>query len=331
VLIRSIRLSAGNEIPLVNELHNVLNAVIPVVLIAIAGGVVRRINWLSEEADQSLLRVVVNLLTPCLILDNMLGNEALRQPLNVLLPPLVGFGTIAAGTWIAGLFARPAGLSDAVKARTFAAVNGTYNYGFVPIPLALSLFDRETAGVLFVFNVGVEVALWTVSLFTMQGNGGRVEWRKLMNPPLVAIVIALGLNFTHAGEHLPQFLNVSFEMLGQCAIPMAILLIGATMVDRMHEFHAHYGVRVIAVSSLVRLGVLPMLFLLLAKFLPCSVELKRVILLQAAMPAAVFPIVMAKVYGGDTATAMRVVLGTSIVGLVTMPLWIRFGMKFLGL
>jgi predicted permease len=71
--------------------------------------------------------------------------------------------------------------------------------------------------------------------------------------------------------------------------------------------------------------------LLLAKCLPASVELKRVIVLEAAMPAAVFPIVMARHYAGDPATAMRVVIGTSVVGLVTIPLWIRFGMHFVGL
>jgi predicted permease len=60
-------------------------------------------------------------------------------------------------------------------------------------------------------------------------------------------------------------------------------------------------------------------------------ELKRVIVLEAAMPAAVFPIVMARHYAGDPATAMRVVIGTTVVGLVTIPLWIRFGMQWLGL
>ncbi len=74
-----------------------------------------------------------------------------------------------------------------------------------------------------------------------------------------------------------------------------------------------------------------MLFLLAAKFLPASVELKRVMVLEAAMPAAVFPIVMARHYQGDPATAMRVVLGTSVVSLATIPLWIKFGMKFVGL
>jgi len=49
------------------------------------------------------------------------------------------------------------------------------------------------------------------------------------------------------------------------------------------------------------------------------------------MPAAVFPIIMARHYQGDPATAMRVVIGTSVVGLVTIPLWIRFGMHLVGL
>jgi predicted permease len=315
----------------VQGFQTVLTAVLPVFLIAGVGGALRKLNWLTEEADQSLLNIVINVLSPCLILDAILHNDALRQPVNVLLPPLVGFATLAIGLVIARAFARPAGLADPRTARTFAAVTGIYNYGFVPLPLALMLFDRDTVGVLFVHNLGVELGIWTIGLMAMQGLGGRIEWHKLINAPLVAIVVALVLNAAGVGEKLPAFLLKSFAMLGQCAIPMCILLVGATMFDQLHEFHANYGARVISVAALVRLGLLPVLFLLLARYLPCAVELKRVIILQAAMPAAIFPIVMAKHYGGDTATALRVVIGTSALGLVTIPLWIRLGMKFVGL
>jgi|ERR1041384_3869255 predicted permease len=166
---------------------------------------------------------------------------------------------------------------------------------------------------------------------TLQGLGGKLDWCKLVNAPLVAIIVGLGLNGFGAGVKLPTFLLQSFAMLGQCAIPMSILLIGATIYDHLHEFHANYGVRVIGVAALVRLGLLPLGFILLARYLPCSIELKRVIVLQAATPAAIFPIVMAKHYAGDTATALRVVIGTSTLGLITIPLWIRLGMKFVGL
>lgn len=311
-----------------NEFQNVLNAVLPVFLLVGIGASLRRVNWLTEQADASLLSLVINVLSPCLILDAILHNEALRRPANVLLPPVLGFATLALGVLIARAFVRPAGLTDLRAGRTFAAVTGIYNYGFVPIPLAIALFDRDTVGVLFVFNLGVEIGIWTVGLLALQGFGSRLDWRKLLNAPLAAIVLALVLNALGAGEQLPTVALRSFEMLGQCAIPMSILLIGATIYDRLHEFHADYGVRVVTVASLVRLGLMPCVFLLLARYLPVSIELKRVLVLQAAMPAAIFPIVMARHYGGDTATALRVVIGTSALSLLTIPLWLRAGMKF---
>jgi predicted permease len=62
-----------------------------------------------------------------------------------------------------------------------------------------------------------------------------------------------------------------------------------------------------------------------------TMEHKQVLVLEAAMPSAVFPIVLAKLYKGDPTTAIRVVLGTAVVSLVTIPLWIEFGIKFVGL
>ena len=103
------------------------------------------------------------------------------------------------------------------------------------------------------------------------------------------------------------------------------------MADYVHEFQSVRGVRLVLTSCILRLGILPVLFLLLAKFLPCSVELKRVIVMQAAMPAAVFPIILAKHYGGSPATALRIVLGTSLAGFVTIPIWLRIGMNWVGL
>jgi predicted permease len=59
--------------------------------------------------------------------------------------------------------------------------------------------------------------------------------------------------------------------------------------------------------------------------------LKRVIVLEGAMSSAVFPIVMAKHYGGDTRTAIQVAMGTTFAGLVMIPLWIRLGGQVVGL
>ena len=310
----------------------VLAAVLPVFIIAGLGVLLRKLDWLTEEADQSLMRVTINLLVPCFIFDHVVGNQALSQPGNLLTAPLVGFGTVALGLGVALLARRVAGFTnDALAGRTFAFSVGIYNYGYVPLPLALSLFGRETAGVLIVHNVGVEIAFWMLGSLLLSGRNAEPVWKKIFNPPVFAILIALVVNSLGWQTHLPSALLGTVKMLGDCAIPMGIVLIGAIIADHLHEFHSESGWRAMGVACALRLGLLPVAFLLLARWLPCSVELKRVIVLQAAMPSAVFAILMARHSGGDAPTALRVVIGTSIVSLVTIPLWIRAGMKFVGL
>jgi predicted permease len=309
----------------------VLGAVIPVFGIMVVGLVIRKVGWLTEEADTSLLRVNINLLLPALILDSAFGNPALAQAGTLALAPVIGFGTTALGILLAWACRGLTGLKDLPAQRTFAVSAGMYNYGFVPAPLTMLMFGSGTVGVLFVHNVGVEIALWTLGVAVMTGAGIGGAWRKIVNAPLVAILLALVLNTTGAVPHLPTSLLTGVHWLGQCAIPMSILLSGAIVADHLHEFHSAHGWRVIAAGMVLRLGVLPLGFLVLARWLPCSVELKRVIVVQAAMASALFPIAMAKHYGGDPATALRVVISTSVAGLVTIPLWMRFGMKFAGL
>lgn len=142
------------------------------------------------------------------------------------------------------------------------------------------------------------------------------------------MVAAVTINLLRWDTYIPGFVTAAVKMLGQCAIPLGLILVGATLADHLPEFEPRPGARVMAVAILLRLGVLPLLFLILAKYLPASVELKRVLVLQAAMPSGVFPIVMARHYRGDPAIALQVVLATTAVGLLTMPWWIRAGMWF---
>jgi malate permease and related proteins len=62
---------------------------------------------------------------------------------------------------------------------------------------------------------------------------------------------------------------------------------------------------------------------------PVDVALKSVLVIQAAMPAAIFPIVVTRAHHGDMPTALRVVLGTSVIGLITIPLWIGYGLHWI--
>ena len=123
-----------------SEFLTVLNAVLPIFCIAGAGVALRQLNWLTADADASLLRVTINVLMPCLVFDSILGNPALSHPGNVWLPPLVGFGTVALGVPFALLLRGATGLRDERARRTFTFVVSVYNYGYVPMPLVLAAF-----------------------------------------------------------------------------------------------------------------------------------------------------------------------------------------------
>jgi malate permease and related proteins len=315
----------------VREFETVLQAVAPVFLVVLAGWIMRRLTWLTEEADASLLRMTINLLMPCLIVDSLLGSKALADARNVWIPPIVGFGTVTLGLLAAMTVQRLIPARQEATRRTFVYSVALYNYGYVPLPLALSLFDRETAAVLFVHNIGVELALWLFGLTLLAGRKLREGWTRMFNPPVLAILAALVLNAAIRREQVPALVLDSVHWLGQCAIPMGLILIGAVLKDHARDFASRQGGRVMLWACVLRLGLLPVLFLALARALPVSIELKRVILLQAAMPAAVFPILMARQYGGDATTAVRVVVATTVGGLVTIPLWLRLGMVWLGI
>ena len=313
-----------------NEFGTVLNAVIPGFAIMAAGLAIRRFNWLSEEADTSLFRVVVNLLMPCLILDTAIGNAAFNNARNLLLAPVVGFVTVGLSVAVVWFSCRWIKFSGAPARRTFALATGLQNYGYVPLPLTLLLFDDRTTGVLFLHNVGVEACLWSALLLLLTGGHAGGGWKQIFNAPLFSIVLALGLNFTGAGPHLPSAVVKTLHLLGQCAFPIALVLVGATIADHLGDLRSGEGWLLMVPAVALRMAILPIGLLLLARYLPASEELKRVLVIEAAMPAAVVPIVMARHYGGDPALALRIVLSTSVVSLVTTPLWIRFGLKFVG-
>ena len=293
------------------------------------GYLMRKIGILSSEADRSLTRLVVTLLAPCLALDTIIGNDALANPANWILPPLLGFASIVLGIVISRLGARLFRIAEGDARRTFVFTTSLHNYGYIPLPLCHALFDRDTMGVLFGFYLGVEIAFWSIALAQLTGHPEEGNWRRAINAPIVAIPTAIVLNALGAKEWIPSSIATTFHMLAVCAIPLALLLSGALIADHINKESLQHGSRTILASAAVRIGILPGLVLLFTKIAPLDVALKSVLVVQAAMPAAIFPIVVTRVHHGDMPTALQVVLGTSIIGLITIPLWIGFGLHWI--
>ena len=312
-----------------DEILHLLAILAPLFVLIAIGAVLRRANWLTVEADSSLLRLGVNLLFPCLIFQSVMGNAALRDPRNLFWPPLLGFGSMTLGWLAAWWTGRALGLERGKGLRTFAYATGFYNYSYVPIFIIGALYGTGTLGVLFVFTTGNEFAAWTVGVLLLAGGTFRENWRKALNPPVFALIGAVALNSFHV--EIPAVVQRTVASLGACAVPLGLLLIGAFLEEHLRNPRALIGPRVALGSVLLRLGLLPLTFLAAAKWLPLSPELQQVLIVQAAMPAGIFPIVLVKHYGGQPLTAAQVVVSTTLVSILVIPLWMKFGTWWLGL
>ena len=159
-------------------------------------------------------------------------------------------------------------------------------------------------------------------------------WKGAINPVSVSIVLALVANATGLRQKLADaHLDLVFSLiqkLGACAVPLSLLLVGATILDFWPQLSPRQGARVMGFACVLRLAVLPLFFIAAAYFLPCPVELKRVLVVQGAMPAAMFPIILSRTHGGDPVTALRAALGTTLLSLATIPIWIAVGLKICG-
>jgi predicted permease len=306
----------------------ILAVTLPVYLMMGTGALLRKMGVLPQESDKGLMKLSVAVLTPALIIERVAGNPAVMQPLPVLMAAGLGFALVVFGITISYALAPLIGLRVHEGRRTFGVSCGLQNYGFVAIPIVTALFpDPGTLGVLFTFTLGIELACWTACVGMLTGFD-KAPLKLALNPPVITILSSLLLNFTGLHGYIPQVAHNTLGMLGACAVPLAVLLIGASIADIWGQERMNWKIAVL--SPVLRLGIIPLAFLAAAVFLPLTNELKRILIVQAAMPSAVFNIVIARLYGGHPATAVQCVLTTTLVSCVTTPFVIAWALKWIG-
>ncbi len=334
------------------QFGQIVASVLGVFLIISIGAICRSRKWLSREADFSLAKITANVLMPALFLDRILNDPTLESLSTAWVPPLFGFGFTAGGILLAWGTAKLIGpwfgLTTDLQQRAFAICAGICNYGYIPLPLAQIFYPLAEVD-LILHNVGVDLALWSVGVAIVAGGvpakdtdhdanrtsenqraKTRTGWFQLFLPaitsaPLIAVAVALTLRATHWNEMIPPSMMKSIHLLAGASIPMGLLLSGAIIIDFLRAAKWAGATPVICLAIGFRQLLMPIAMLGIAGVALSQTDMKQVMLLQAAMPSAVFPIVLTRLYHGDTATALRVVLSTSIAGLFLIPLWMSLG------
>lgn len=313
---------------------------LPVFLMVGVGYLIRQLNVITDESEKSIVRLVVNVLYPCFILTKIPGNQSLQQLSVVFTALTAGFVLTLTGLLVSRMVGGAFKIKKTDGLNTFSVSTALQNYGFIPIPLITALFPDvadQTLGVLFVHNLGLELAMWTVCIVMLSGTA-KGAMKRLINGPTIAIIAGLLLNFTDFHHWIPSVAQKAASVaqkaahdLGNCTIPISLLLVGATLGSVISSHKIQISPKIIVGSLLIRFAIMPLAFIAVAAILTGSQELQRVLVIEAAMPAAIFPIVLAKHYGGKPNVAVQVCLATSLISLVLTPAWLLLGLRLLGL
>ncbi len=321
----------------------IISSVLGVFLVMGVGALCRIQHWLTHQADVSLAKLTAKVLLPCLFLDRILGDSTLDSLASAWLPPLLGFTITTFGFLAAWYVAKTigpfVGLKTDAQQRAFALCAGICNYGYIPLPLAQITYPNAEVEMIL-HNVGVDISLWSVGVAIVTGSNGKKRpkdqqsaWRRnwervspvATSAPLIAVIVALSIRATGAETLIPTSVMRSVGLLASSSIPLGLLLSGAILVDFLRAADWSGSAPVIGLAVGFRQLFMPIVMLGIASVTVTATDLKQVLLLEAAMPSAVFPIVLTRLYEGDTATALRVVLSTSLLGIVLIPVWMAIG------
>ena len=312
----------------------ILAQTIPVFLVMGVGFACQRMGLINDDLEKGIMRLVLNVLLPCFILWKVPGNPALQSSGVVVSALGWGMGITAISFAICFGAGKLIGLSKETGVATFAVAVGLQNYGFIPISLIEGIFMKDTAlpmlGVLFVHNLGVEIVLWTLGVMLISGQH-QGAWKNLISGPVIAILLGLTLNFSGGHEHIPWVVKEGIAKLGVCSIPISLMLVGASLGGVVAREGLELDWKIMSSSCLLRFGLLPLLFVAAALWVGPEGYLQRLLLIQAAMPSAVFPIVLAKFFGGKPRVAVIVALTTSVISLLVTPFLLTVLFGFFGI
>ena len=152
-----------------------------------------------------------------------------------------------------------------------------------------------------------------------RGDAGRPQGCAAENihPPCILAVV-VGMVLMASQLPLPGFLGRTVKSLSNCNMGVSMILIGAIIgSSRMGKLWD----KDCFLYCLIRLGLIPAAVLLGCRLCGAESLVTGVSVVLAAMPMGGVTAVLAEKYGGDSAFASKCVAVSTVLSLITTPLW----------
>lgn len=294
---------------------------------------------LTEEVSKKVSAIVVNVANPCMILSSALTDQKMQGKELLQTLAIVVF-------MYAFLLVLAQLLPKILRIRkescgAYAAMTVFANIGFMGFPILSAMYGNGALLYGSVFQIPFNILIYTygVAVLTTKSDAheksankesnreqqGKIQGtaeivKKIFNIGVIACIAAMLIYFLRVP--VPSFLQAFITNLGNLTAPLSMMIIGASLAQMPLKELFLDGK--LLVFSLVKLLLLPAIWMLMVNRVVEQEILRGVCLVMMATPAGSMTAMLAQQYGGDYETASRGVALTTVLSVITMPILAAF-------
>ena len=195
------------------------------------------------------------------------------------------------------------------------------NAGILGNPIAEGIFGQMGMMYASIYVIPQRIFMWSVGLtyFTEAPDKKTLCKKVATHPCILAVVIGFIMMVTQI--QLPGVLNVTIKKYSRCKYISGNVLVGVILsrvklTEIVDRDTIYYG--------FIRLVFIPLLVYIGCRLAAVDELVTGVSVVLAAMPAASTTAIIASKYKKDETFATRCVVSTTLLSLVTVPVWCLF-------
>lgn len=294
-----------------------MTVILPIFAIILLGAVFRRAGFLGEGFWPHAEKLTYYVLFPCLLAGNLstarFGDFAVLTTGGAIVTAILAVTALL-------LFLRPRLAMDGPAFTSLFQGSIRMNtYLGIATAMVLAGADGVTLSAVVIISVIPLVNVLCVTVLAHHGrdNGGGLlaTLRCVLTNPLI-LGCAAGIALNVLGAPLPPSLFEIVHILGRAALPLGLLAVGAGLSFR----NLRNGVLPLALSSVVKLGLLPLLTFLACEFYGVPDTPRLVAVLFMALPTSPASYILARQLGGDEDLMSVIITVQTVLAAATLPL-----------
>jgi malate permease and related proteins len=285
----------------------ILAAVTPVLVVVAIGFFWVRSKRPFETA--MLTPLVVDVGTPCLVLATFLKTMVRPSDIaEIALASTIALICFAIGSY--GIL-----LTLRLRVRTFLPSLTFPNNGNLGLPLAAYAFGPQGLGYAIVFYAICMIGQFTVGQAIAAGAS---NFRAIFRLPLL-YATAIGVILSATRTSLPIWLLNTIQLIGGMTIPLMLLMLGASLA-RLPMANISRAL----LLSAVRIGMGAAVGILVVAILRLDGIAASVLIMQCAMPVAVYNYLFAQKWNNQPDEVAGLVVASTLVSILSIPAVLYF-------